>query len=169
MRRLVLVVAVAALLPVLASAQDASPIPVSSPVASPIASDVGRTVRWQDWTITLTGAEFADAVALDTYSEEHARGKYLIVRLTATNESREPDTFPIYDVRAIDGQGRRFDLDYDATSALLSEETGFYPSLDNLQPGITYPYVLVFDVAPDASGFALLLMGTGDLVLNLGI
>lgn len=151
MRRMLLVVVVAALLPVVAFAQEASP------VASPVAS-----VDWGDWAITLTGAEFADVVAPDSYEPETAHGKYLVVRLDVLNESLTPANFPVYDASARDDRLRVFDMDYDATSALLSDETGMYPSLDNLQPGIVYPYVLVFDVAPDAKGFTLLLEGEGE-------
>lgn len=157
-------VMVTALLPMLAFAQstpEGSPVS-GSPVASPDADDIGRTVRWGDWTVTIERAEFAETVAPDWHEPIKARGKFLVVRLTVVNESRTPTYFND-DPRVRDAEGREFSQSYDATYPLLlaeDMEDGW------LQPGIPYAQAIVFDVAKDATGFVLLL---GSTALDLGL
>ena len=141
---------------------DEPATPSASPVASPVAGDIGRAVRWDEWTVTVERAEFADAVAPDWYEPVKARGTFLVVYLTVINESRTPTYFND-DIRVRDDEGREFSRDFDATYPLLSEE-GMEDGW--LQPGIIYDQALVFDVAPDATGFALVL---GNIVLDLGV
>jgi hypothetical protein len=161
MRRLLIVAAVAALLPVVAYAQ-------ATPVASPVAGDIGTTVRWGEWSVTLVGAEFAPDIAAGSWLAEEAFGTFLIVRLAVVNEGIAPMAFPYDDAYAADDRHRIFTPSYDAMLSLLVDELGLTPSED-LQPGISYPYALVFDVATNATGFRLSLTGKGEPSFVLGV
>lgn len=169
-RVLMVIVAALALLPVVVFAQDQSATPVvGSPVASPVASDLGRPVRWGDWTVTIERAEFADVLAPGTYAETKARGKFLIVRATLVNESLNPIIIPTEDMRARDDKGRTYTISIDASFAATAEDDTLVIGFDSLQPGVPYETILAFEVAPDAQGFVLALLGTGDLTLHLGV
>jgi hypothetical protein len=167
-RALVVLVAVVAVLPLVAFGQGTPVTDESSPVASPAASDIGKTVEVGNWSVMLRSAEFAPIVAADSWLSESARGKFLIVWLAVVNDGVAPASFPYDDAYAADHRHRMFTPNHDAMLALMLDEQDLTPS-DDLQPGITYPYALVFDVAPDATGFHVSLTGKDEPSFELGI
>jgi len=81
------------------------------------------------------------------------RGKFVFLLLEMTNIDTEPASF--YSKSSFllrDAKGRAFSPDSDATRTLMFD-LDLYE--DVFQPGLTYDVVLVWDVAPDATGFHL--------------
>lgn len=135
--------------------------------ASPVAGDIGRSRTWNDWTVTLVGAEFVPDIEADSWPTETARGRFLIVRVTLVNDGNAPRDFPYLTTRATDQRHRTFTPDFDATFALHVGDPDI--ESDDLQPGIAYPFAVVFDVAPDATGFRLSLGEKDGPSFDLGV
>jgi hypothetical protein len=165
MRNALIAVVLVALLPV---GTLAHATPEARPQASPVAGDVGTTVRVGTWSVTLVGAEFSPDIAAGSWLAEEAFGTFLIVRLNVVNEGIAPVAFPYDDAYVADDQHRLFTPNHSAMLSLLLDEFGLTPG-EELQPGVTYPYALVFDVAPDATGFRLSLTGKDGHILDLGV
>lgn len=143
--------------------------PTGSPVASPAASDVGKTVRYANFDVTLKSAGFAETVVPgSSVNREDARGKFLIVWLEITNTTLGPIPFLADDVTVADSIKRRFTVHSGATGSYLFDQEKIFP-WDNFQPSIPYPYALVFDVAQDANGFTLHLSELPNTSFTLGI
>jgi hypothetical protein len=170
MRRLAVLAAIlACVVPIAAMGQATPTTGTASPAASPAASDVGKTVRWGDWEITLKSAAFAPSVVPESNVAKTARGKYVVVRFGIVNRSLSPMSTPYRDIMVRDAKGRSFSLDYDATAAVMIVEQDMIPGADSLQPDIPYDAAYVFDVATDASDLVLVLPGTEPVELRLGI
>lgn len=84
-----------------------------------------------------------------------AEGVFLVVPIAVTNLTGEPASFAPDRIRAVDGEGRVFDLASRAAGAAYLLDLRYDPSFAPRQPGIAYPDVLVFDLPADAQQLAL--------------
>lgn len=127
-------------------------------------------------------AEFEVAVVgVERRSEagsHEAAGSYVVLELRITNLGRQTQSFPFGDgyvlvsalgeefnaIRLLDGEMRTFNHDFSATYALYLDDEVKFDTSDELQPGITYTYKLVFDV-PTGSDTFTVLIGSKDEVL----
>ena len=100
------------------------------------------------WNFLATGTE----ERYEIYTDEvlTPRGLFLIVQLEVTNVGNEASEFPWRDFRIIDGQGRVFSPNEDATIGYTVYELGS-STADELQPGLTYYFPIVFELPPDAA------------------
>lgn len=125
-----------------------TPVP-ASPTPIPLADR---------WRIDLRGdPTFRPAVGLrDGLTPLAADGVFLVVPISVTNRRSAPAVFSAADrIVAVDGEGRRYDLDPRASDASYLLDFGFEPGFGPRQPGIASPDVLAFDVPSDATGFTI--------------
>ncbi|HEY7036808.1 MAG TPA: hypothetical protein VH482_36105 [Thermomicrobiales bacterium] len=90
----------------------------------------------------------------------------MVVKLEITNMGKTPEQLPFGDgsnlirfdgtkfnaIRLGDSHERTFNHDYSATMELWYDDEVKTTTIDELQPGITYGFKLVFDVPKSASG-----------------
>ena len=123
----------------------------------------------RNWKIALDGAPRLEprVGVRDGLTPVTAEGIYLLVPVRVTNLMRRAAYFnPVSQLVVVDQQERVFDLDPTAWGAAYVLDAGHDPAVGPRQPGIPYPDILVFDVAPDATDFTLESVD-GTLSLNL--
>ncbi len=115
--------------------------------------EVGDSFDVGPWTVTISKVELAPTIDL-SYSQSVARGVYVVVYMTLTNNGDAPTAFP-YDqlvVMASDGKSYGFDSDSAISFQIEVYKVALY---DKLQPGLAYETVATFDVPPAATGLKL--------------
>jgi Domain of unknown function (DUF4352) len=107
------------------------------------------------WRLTLTRVAVISELH-GTYDSSRARGKYVVVFMTAQNVGKVPQTLAIdQDFAVTDAQGRQFGrANSDANSAAYQKYKldDYY---DTVQPTFSERVAVVFDVARDARGLTL--------------
>ncbi len=84
-----------------------------------------------------------------------ARGKFVIVAMRVENQGNESDYVPGSAVRLRDGRGRLFDVADTGPHRGAERLTGRKVLYETVQPGLGLDTAMVFDVAPDAENFTL--------------
>lgn len=130
----------------------ATPVALASPAAAE-GSDLGTAVRAGDWEITVTSTEESQGFE-GIFEQQTSRGVYIVVRMSLKLAANAPFAFPYNDLVLMDEAGRTFSLDADATSDWLIQNTDL-TLYSELQPGLPYEVVALFDVPPDAAGLVL--------------
>ena len=75
-----------------------------------------------------------------------------MVHLLVVNTGNQPASFPFEDFRLLDGDGRTF-TNHEAGFALRIEDGP--PDYEELQPGVEYLTLIVFEIPKDAAGLTL--------------
>ena len=121
----------------------------------PAATPVPLGSRWR--LELMGGAKRQDAVgARDGLTPMAAKGAFVVVPVSVLNLTGSPVPFnPVGSLELVDDQQRVFDVDPNASGAAYVLDFGLDPAVGAFQPGIAYPDVLVFDVAPDAKALTL--------------
>jgi hypothetical protein len=84
-----------------------------------------------------------------------ARGVFLAIRLTATNDTLDPAArFPWWSLRLRDDEARTFTPQEEATAAYVAGDAGLRRP-ESYQPGLTYDEAVVFDVPVNAERLTL--------------
>jgi hypothetical protein len=122
---------------------------------TPDGNALGVEIQLATWALTADSTEIVTAAAPGSVIEERARGQYLVVNLTVVNTTSSPARFPFTDFMVIDSAGRTFSVDEEASVAHYIIAFDDTPRVLSLQPGIPYPMPVLFDVAPDGTGFTL--------------
>jgi hypothetical protein len=106
---------------------------------------------------TIESMDTSDSVG-SGISEEEADGEFVVIELTMKNAGKE--TFEVSDrhIKLVDSQGREYEADSDALLAI--EDPIVYEQLD---PGISKTFTVVFDVPPDQQDRRLMLEPVGIL------
>ena len=141
------------------------PTPTSTPVSAhshplPTPSSASRnqtlalTMNGHRWVLTLTRVVVAHTVH-DDYNSYTARGKYILVFLTAQNLDKQPQDLN-YDENftVVDAQGRTFSLADNGGSTVVNQYN-LDDTSTTVQPTFTIHTVFLFDVAKDAVGLSL--------------
>jgi hypothetical protein len=115
--------------------------PTATPEPTPVPpAPAGQPVTYAgDWTVVVGAATPRPTIETAT-----AKGIFLELALTVTNNSGQARTFPFYDLVLIDAQGRTFVVDPAATT-LFDVDWG-----TPINPSLPSELHLVFDVAADA-------------------
>jgi plastocyanin/uncharacterized coiled-coil protein SlyX len=163
--------------PALEPTPTSEPAPTPSPTPEPTATpepdadrdgvlEIGETWAGDDWEVTVTGYELSPTIESD-YDEHVARGVFAIVYLTVVNAGNEPAAFPYEDLRLTTSEGRTYTPDHDSMFTLIYSILEMGSEYDELQPGLSYPTGVAFDIPPDATDLSLT---TGDevFVFTLG-
>jgi len=136
-------------------------LPIALRGAAPPPLEVGQRVAfsgaWYDVPMeaTVRGSEWR-TVLYDDGQPIEADGTFVTALLDVTNlGSRSDEVGQHTSLKLQDGSGRIYDLAsvavHQAAEDLYGRESLYYP----IQPGITVPLVLVFDVAPSAQDLRL--------------
>jgi hypothetical protein len=101
-------------------------------------------------------------------SRAPAGATFVIVGLRAENRGSSPRFLPINEILLVDGTGRRFSEDAEASAALFFDGENV-PLMEELQPNVTRSFVLAFVVPEDAvrSGLRLEISGQAAVILRL--
>lgn len=124
----------------------------STPTAAEITCEVGQECDLGESSITVTSAEQAQGInAMD----ETLEGNYVIVEYDYTyggSTSTDLDEPPF---ELLDDEGNTYSLNFDATSSygIENDRSLIY---ETVQPGVSAPGTAVFEVAPGATDFTLL-------------
>jgi hypothetical protein len=111
----------------------------------------------QQVTYTVDSVDTADSVGSDALEEE-ADGEFVIIELTMENAGSESFDVSNRHVKIVDSQGREYEPDSDA---LLAVENPII--FEQLDPGISKTFTVVFDVPPDQQDRQLMLEPIGIL------
>ena len=101
---------------------------------------VGDKVVVGDRAYTITDVRTASSVGED-YTKKEATGVYVIVTMTIENTGKESATMGPGDVKIIDSEGRTFESDTTAWTALKNNIL-----LKQIQPGLPVTGETIFDV-----------------------
>jgi hypothetical protein len=105
----------------------------------------------ENWQISKVSAFSSSYISGSAVTDRvEARGIFISIYIEITNLSDRPLFAPDSVYQLSDSTGRSFTFNYDATLAACLNNDNC--ELDRLQPGLPYLNILVFDVAPDASG-----------------
>lgn len=104
---------------------------------------VGSEVRDGKFAFRVTDVSAPVSKVGKGYSEEIAKGEYIIISLDVTNTGNEPRDYSASNQVLYDDRGRKFASDSGAADALDSETWEI-----DLNPGFTLQVKVVFDVPP---------------------
>src|SRR5215207_466349 len=123
--------------------------PTGTEAAEQSAASLGETVTVGDVQWTVTDAEKLDE--LISNKGEYEQGSFVSMDITFSNNSNQDVSLATPFFALIDSEGREFEpvIGYNFTY-LFPEENMFVEPLD---PGATKEGKLIFEVAPDSSGF----------------
>ena len=144
-----------------ATAVPAPPEPTPTPAPAPatptpvILPGVGSEAQAGNWKIKFQNLRTANV--LGDYSKETAQGRFVIVTLAATNLHNETSILNPWDFAMRSAEGNQYRVSTDGTWALIGDSTGPKPmsSGNQIQPGLTTQFRLVFDVNPNQKQFTL--------------
>jgi hypothetical protein len=131
----------------------------SQPTARPV-NIIGQTIEYAEFSgkarlrATVTDVKEAAVIPAGSYEEARAKGKYVIVFLSVTNIGLESGDMAS-DVALKDSRGRTFDQADTSVLRNAADQYNLPVPYETIQPGITDNTLVVFDVAPDASGYVL--------------
>lgn len=128
---------------------------------------IGEQVDVNDWSFTVTSVELAPTVDLPS-DQFAARGIFVVVYLTITNNGNQPQDFPYRELFVKDSLGRLYGFHFDSTSPFQIYVYDISVSED-LQPGLPYESVAVFDVPADVTGLVLQTEDPSPFSVNLGV
>ncbi len=137
---------------------------VSSPVQ--LRQDTSRAFQFGDVVYGVTGLERKDGPGVGN-PVRGPHGRFIVLSVSVQNRGNAPVQFSAGDFGLLDGQGRLFSPDREATRAYAAEYRRDALVELVLQPGLSADAVLVFDVPTDATGLALRLQ-KGYLDVSLG-
>jgi hypothetical protein len=116
---------------------------------------LGEVANAGPWDVTATGAELSDTIELDRLPEPAvAQGVFLLVELEIVNAGTEAQGYDPTWFRIADDRGRSWPFDFTQTDNLALAGAGAR-QYQAIQPGIPTTAVVVFDIAPDATGLTL--------------
>ncbi len=147
-------------------APPSSPSPTSPPATIPAPSPattgdaIGQTLNCKCSYSgkTTFGVTLNDIKRSATIGKATASGVYAVFFVHVTNTGKEPGYISDSGLVVLDSQGRKFSTAGASSAQYAAQEQyhlkGFY---DDIQPSLSADMVLVFDIAPDATGlhFAL--------------
>ena len=102
---------------------------------------VGDKVVVGDRAYTITNVKTTQSVGDNEYTKKTATGIYVLVTMTIENTGKESSTMSSNDVKIVDSEGRTFESDSSAWTALKDNIL-----LKQLQPGLPVNGETVFDV-----------------------
>lgn len=136
------------------------------PTAAPVA--VGQSVRAGDWEVTVTGVEKMKTLTWSQFGNTtDAKGEWIIVSLTLVNRGTRNFTMNTFDWELRDGGGVTYSTSTDGATYMYPDFRKINRMGEQVPPGVPFPTVLLFDVAPGATGLQLVLKATGTR-FNLG-
>jgi hypothetical protein len=117
----------------------------------PPAVNIGEPLRLDKdgWVVTVTSVRTAPTVQ-GLFETKHALGVYLIIEMTLENTGTEAHALGGDRFTLVDSRGRRFPYYREGTIGNGQKELGA-----KINPGLSGPAVIVFDVPPDATGLYL--------------
>lgn len=121
-------------------AQESAPASEATPEATPETYKIGDRVVVGERAYTITDVRTASSIGND-FTKQTASGIFVIVTMTVENIGKESATMTTGDVKIIDSEGRTFESDTEAWSAL--EENIL---LKQIQPGLPVMGQTIFDV-----------------------
>jgi hypothetical protein len=132
------------------------------------ATSRGRSVRFPGaWSVSVKGVRRTKT--LRGYETHTAKGTYVLLDLSVTNETTRPVELGDYSAFAVvDTEGRLFTADSDATIDGLGVER-FLTNVDPLQPGLPEQGTVVFDVPASATIAAVRVAPSPDSLNNIGL
>ena len=125
------------------------------------------------WRLALTGVTVVQHLQ-SAFATARARGQYVVVFVTAQNVGKQPQTLGFdQNFALVDAQGRQFGLAGSDPTIAAYQQYKLDSYWDAVQPTFNARVALVFDVAADAHGFALVnappFGGSTQKVFTLGI
>lgn len=142
------------------SKQEAAPVAIGEPA-------VAGDVQW-----TVTSAERVGELVREGPTPKLTKteqGSFVTVDFDFTNNGSDPVTLNNASVTLLDGGGRESNPKSDASTYIPEDRRIF---LEGVNPGITRPGRVIFEVPPDASGFQLQVGDTkpfgDDALVDLG-
>ncbi|MGB3682966.1 MAG: DUF4352 domain-containing protein, partial [Rubrobacteraceae bacterium] len=135
-----------------ATAQPSVDSESSTQITSEITREIGQECDLGESSVTVTSAEQAQGV---NAMGETLEGNFMIVEYDYTyggSTSTDLDEPPF---ELLDGEGNTYSLDFDATSSyeIENDRNLIY---ETVQPGVSAEGAAIFEVAPDATNFTLL-------------
>jgi hypothetical protein len=112
------------------------------------------------WTITVTRVSRIATIDVGGTTKT-ALGTYLVVEFTMENTSDQRQALGGNRFKLADSQGRNFDWYEAGTNAYGKQELG-----SRINPGLSAPATIIFDVLPDATG--LVFRSLGNVRIALG-
>lgn len=141
-------------------ADETAANPTKEPTSEPDSAliQIGDTFEVQFKAATVTMNVTSTETATSLGGDFDAKGAYLVIYFSVASDAPAP--FPYDDFIVTDSDGIEYDVDADATDALLKTSDSLPDGIaQELDPGTTYNLAIIFDVAADASGFVF---GTTD-------
>jgi hypothetical protein len=141
-----------------------------SPTQSPVAktenlpplppqtiAKVGELVSIEDRAIKVLGVQAMDSIPSgNPYVESPvAKGVFLVLVAEATNTGKETGNLAFSSFELTDAQGRTYTTDDSFSVARVADQFAKGAKNDDIPPGLTNRFPLVFDVTPDATGLIL--------------
>jgi hypothetical protein len=123
-------------------------------------ADIGKSVEADNWKVTLKGIpDSQEIVGGSGISHQAENGKYIIIPAEVTNIGQDLVLFPNDLIFLKDSTGKQWPL---ASSTPQFAYKQNHPEVDILMdspvsPGQMRKTVLIFDVAPEAAGFELVI------------
>ena len=130
--------------------------PPPPPTATPPPA-IGRVVQTRNWALIVDGVTRPGTTLVwSRYGNaDYAAGQWLVVTIRIRNAASQTYSLNAHDFTLLDGQGRQYDFSTAVGARAYSEYQGGSRLGDQVPPGVTVQYSLVFDIAPDATELRL--------------
>ena len=141
-------------------------VPEAASVPTAETYKIGDKVVVGDRAYTITDVRTASSVG-DDFTKQTASGIFVIVTMTVENIGKESSTMSSSDAKIIDSEGRTFESDTEAWSALKENIL-----LKQIQPGLPVTGQTIFDVPKGITANLQVsegIWGTDTKLISLGI
>lgn len=131
-------------------ASTATPEPTDTPVPTEAPLPIGEWASFSDWEYSVT-----EASTMSSIGDEAARGEFVVAIMEVTNNGATERSIGSRFFVATDSQGRRYEMDSDASLEYHHAfGTGAW-HLEDIGPSASATIPVAFDVSPDATGLLL--------------
>jgi len=115
---------------------------------------IGETETTGDWAITLDSVDTAKSLGSDI-TKKDAQGEFVVVAVTAKNVSKQTTVLNGSDFIMKTADGTTFDSSSDGETAVMGQNPPPLILLEQIQPGLSKQYRVVFDVNPTTKQYTL--------------
>jgi hypothetical protein len=115
---------------------------------------VGQSAQAGNWGITLSKVETAQSLGSSVFRKQ-AQGIFVVLTIAAANLHNQTSTLNSWDFQMVGPGGTTYRASTDGSTAVLGDEPAVLWLTEEVQPGLTKSFRLVFDVNPATKNYVL--------------
>jgi hypothetical protein len=131
-----------------------TPTPTYPTATATVLPKVGESAQLGNWAIKLTKVETAQVLGTQFLSKQ-AQGLFVVLTVSAANVHNQTSTLNSWDFQMLGAGDIKYKVSSDGSTVLLGDEPAVLWASEQIQPGLTKSFRLVFDVNPAVKNYVL--------------